>query len=323
MLLSKKWSVGRRVAVILVVTAAAGLVPLALTRAGLLPWVQPSSPAGVLLGLLGAVIIAFEMALYVRKKLRRYKGWPPALWNVRLWLWVHVVLGIAVLPVILLHAAYGFGGLVPAATMVLFLLTIASGVWGLVLQQWLPQALIEDVPDETVASQVDRVAASYVGRKPVVWSTEHDRDRTGEVFRLLESLTLAGAEPGEVLPVPGGGTMVAARTEALVRGKPADQLWQFCEGLLVPYLERGRGSDSPLRSEYEARRRFAQLRESLPAEALAAVDRMEELARLRREWDTQVGVNRWLHAWVPVHLGLSAAMTGLMAVHAVRALKYW
>jgi hypothetical protein len=321
-LLSKNWSVGRRVAVILAATAAAGLIPYAVMRATG-RWVEPSSLPGVLLGLLGAAIIFFEMALYVRKKFRRFKGWPPVLWNVRVWLWVHVVLGIAVLPVILVHGKYGFGGFVPALTMALFLATIASGVWGLVVQQWLPQELIDSVPDETVASQVNRVAAAYVGRKPVVWSKEHDRDRTGEIFRLLEGLTLEGAEPGEVLPVPGGGAAVAARSEALVRGKPAEELWKFCEGLLVPYLERGKSSGSPLASEYDARRRFTQLRESLPAEAFPAIDRLEELAQYRREWDAQRRVNGWLHAWVPVHLGLSAAMTGLMIVHAVRALKYW
>lgn len=322
MLLSKNWSVGRRVAVILAATAAAGLVPLAVMRATG-RWVQPSSQLGVLLGVLGALIIFFEMALFVRKKFRMFKGWPPLLWNVRVWLWVHVVLGIAVLPIILVHGAYGLGGFVPALTMILFLATIASGVWGLVVQQWLPQELIDAVPDETVASQVDRVAASYVGKKPVVWSTENDRDRTGEIFRLLEALTLEGAEPGEVLPVPGGGVAVAARSEALVRGKPAEELWKFCEGLLVPYLERGKSSSSPLASEYDARRRFNQLRESLPAEAFPAIDRLEELARYRREWDSQQRVNGWLHAWVPLHLGLSAAMTGVMLVHAVRALKYW
>ncbi len=322
MLLSKNWPVGRRVAVILAATAAAGLLPLLVMRATGTR-VEPSSPWGVGLGLVGAVVIFFEMALYVRKKFRRFKGWPPALWNVRVWLWVHVVLGIAVLPVILVHGAYGLGGLVPAATMILFLATIASGVWGLVVQQWLPQSLIDEVPDETVASQVDRVAASYIGKKPVVWSREHDRDRTGEIFRLLEALTREGAEPGEVLPVPGGGAAVAARSEALVRGKPAEELWKFCEGILVPYLERGRASGSPLASEYDARRRYAQLRETLPAGAFPAIDRLEQLARYRREWDAQERVNGWLHAWVPVHLGLSAAMTGVMVVHAVRALKYW
>jgi len=321
-LLSKNWSVGRRVSVILAATALAAALPYAVMRP-LNAWVEPSSTAGVVLGLVGLVVIVFEMLLMLRKRYRRVRGWPPLLWNVRLWLWVHVVLGVAVLPVILVHGKYGFGGILPAATMALFLATIASGVWGLVVQQWLPQELIDEVPDETVASQVDRVAAGYIGKKPAVWSKEHDRDRTGEVFRLLESLTLEGAEPGEVLPVPGGGAAVEARSEALVRDKPAEELWLFCEGILVPYLERGRASLSPLRSEYEARRRFAQLRQTLPAEAFPAIDRLEQLAKYRREWDTQRRVNAWLHAWVPAHVGLSAAMTGLMFVHAVRALKFW
>jgi hypothetical protein len=41
--------------------------------------------------------------------------------------------------------------------MILFLLVIASGVYGLVLQQWLPRKLFEDVPSETIASQINAI----------------------------------------------------------------------------------------------------------------------------------------------------------------------
>jgi hypothetical protein len=50
---------------------------------------------------------------------------------------------------------------------------------------------------------------------------------------------------------------------------------------------------------------------------------LEELADRRRGWDAQARVQWWLHNWLLVHLPASAAMTMLMTVHAVKALKYW
>ena len=36
---------------------------------------------------------------------------------------------------------------------------IASGVWGLALQQFLPTVMLEEIPAETIHSQIDRVLA--------------------------------------------------------------------------------------------------------------------------------------------------------------------
>ena len=43
----------------------------------------------------------------------------------------------------------------------------------------------------------------------------------------------------------------------------------------------------------------------------------------RRQFDTQQTVHRWLHTWLPVHIGLSVAVTILLAAHIWTALKYW
>ncbi|MBX9579573.1 MAG: hypothetical protein K2X87_04625, partial [Gemmataceae bacterium] len=70
-------------------------------------------------------------------------------------------------------------------------------------------------------------------------------------------------------------------------------------------------------------REFARLRAAVPAAAHGAAGRLEELADLRRQWDHERRLAFWLHNWLAVHLPLSVAMTGLMLVHAARALKYW
>jgi hypothetical protein len=92
---------------------------------------------------------------------------------------------------------------------------------------------------------------------------------------------------------------------------------------LLPFLRGEARRRSPLVSRTEAERRFTQLRETLPESATPVVDRLEGLADLRRQWDFQSRLNWWLHGWLVVHLPLSIAMTGLMIVHAIRALKYW
>jgi hypothetical protein len=144
---------------------------------------------------------------------------------------------------------------------------------------------------------------------------------------LIEALTTAPPEYDERELRAGTSRatllFVAARGEPAVVGQPAADLLSFRDKILVPYLTGQARRRSPLLARTEAERRFDLLRETLPPSATKAVDRLEELADFRRQWDFQARLNWWLHGWLLLHLPLSVAMTGLMVVHAVRALKYW
>jgi hypothetical protein len=59
-----------------------------------------------------------------------------------------------------------------------------------------------------------------------------------------------------------------------------------------------------------------------PDPVAAALDRLEELCRERRRLAEQDRLHRWLHAWLLVHVPLSAALLVLGVVHAVTALYY-
>lgn len=309
MLVGKRRSLRGRVAAILLWTAGITLaVGLLLVAAGGWP-PKSSSPLGVFLGFVGGAIVLFEMALLPRKWLRWLR-----LVRTRVWMRLHIWLGLVCLPVILVHAGLGFGGPLPAVTLTLFLLVIASGIWGLVMQQWLPEKLLDEAPAETIASQTDFVGDYHAE----------------EAIRLVEGLTNLPPEVDELFEANGaraGGAKVVAlvgvtRGQPVVIGQPALELAAFRDGVLVPYL-RGEHPNSPLATRAEAERRFTQLREAVPEAAIPAIDRLGHLADLRRQWDYQVRLNRWLHNWLAVHLPLSIMMTGLMIVHAVRALKYW
>jgi hypothetical protein len=305
-LLGKSKSVRARIAAIVAATAIITAVGAGLPWLGakfrFWNWPAASSWYGVLLGITGGLIVFFEMAIWPRKKLRSWK-----LGRTRLWMKLHVWLGLVCLPVIVVHTGFGFGGPLAAFTLILFLLVTASGIWGLVLQQWLPEKLLAEVPNETVASEIGFVADVH----------------TAEAMQLVETLTTAPPEFDAFDPRAAAGVRVVARGEPLVSGRSAGELHLFRDTVLVPFLQGEATRRSPLVSRTESERRFALLRDTLPLAAAPAVERLEELADLRRQWDSQSRVNMWLHGWLILHLPLSVAMTGFMVIHAVRALKYW
>jgi hypothetical protein len=272
------------------VTAAGVAFAVAGNVAGLWPWPPPpSSPLGILCGIIGGLIVLFEMLILPRKWFRgkRLGG------NTRVWMKWHIWMGLVCLPVILIHAGFGFGGLLPAVTLALFLLVTVSGIWGLIMQQWLPQMLLEDIPGETVASQINRMGDYHAD----------------EADRLITGLVTVPPEAEYATP--------------LISGPLAAELVTFRDDVLLPYLQDGSRSRSPLATPADAEQRFGRLREAVPAEARPALDRLQELTDLRRRWDAQARINFWLHNWLLFHLPLSVAMTSLMILHAIRALKYW
>jgi hypothetical protein len=271
------------------VTLAGVLVAAGGAAVGLWAWPpQPSSPLGVFCGVVGGLIVLFEMLILPRKWFRGKR-----LGNTRTWMALHIWMGLICLPVILIHAGFGFGGPLTTVTLVLFLLVTFSGVWGLIMQQWLPQKILEDIPGESIATQIDRLGNTLAE----------------EAARSVSALVTVPPE--------------AELAEPVVTGPLAAELVAFRDEVLIPYLQDGNRSRSPLATPADAEQRFARLREAVPPEARQALDRLQELAELRRRWDTQSRIYFWLHNWLLLHLPLSVAMTSLMILHAVRALKFW
>lgn len=284
MLVGRHHSPRRRIANVLAATlliTGPAIVWAVGARAGWWDWPRASSPTGVLLGVASGLLVFFEMLIWPRKWFRGTR-----LGRTRTWMWWHVWLGLVSLPVTLIHSGFALGGTLSAATMILFLVVIGSGVWGLVVQQWLPQKIFADVPNETVAGL----------------SGHAIRGAAAECRQLVLSLSAAGGTD---------------------RGGAYESLVAFQTRTLDPYLDRGRYSGSALASRGEATRHFVRLRTTLPAPARPVLDRMESLADLRRQWDAQLRITGWLHGWLLVHLPASVAMTTFMCVHAVVALKYW
>lgn len=293
MLLGKTQPVRKRVLNIIFATLGVFFAGVAFAVAGhvvgLWAWPPPpSSPLGLACGVIGGLIVIFEMLILPRKW---YRG--KRLGRTRAWMAWHVWMGLICLPIIVIHAGFGFGGLLTSVTLWLFLLVTVSGIWGLIVQQWLPQMLLEDVPGETVASQINRMGDYHAD----------------EADRLITSLVTVPPEAELATPI--------------ISGPLAAELVAFRDDVLLPYLQDGSRSRSPLATPTDAEQRFGRLREAVPEEARKTLDRLQELADLRRRWDFQSRINFWLHNWLLFHLPLSVAMSSLMILHAIRALKFW
>jgi len=130
---------------------------------GWVSWPRASEPLPLVLGVLAAGIIGFEMALAIRKRARGKKNRITGkhLKATKWWTRWHVYLGILALPLGVLHSAFHFGGPLTTVLLLLFVVVILSGVWGLIVQQWLPSKLLNDFPNETIISEVPGVMKSY------------------------------------------------------------------------------------------------------------------------------------------------------------------
>jgi hypothetical protein len=288
-----------------------------------------SSRTGLLAGIAGGLIIVFELLLWPRKRVRSWR-----LGSAQAWLRAHIWLGILAVPLVLMHARLLFiGGLLNWALMAMFFIVIASGIWGLVLQQYLPRVILEQVPAETIYDQIGHVARQQCreaeklvdalcerapGHGPADHATdgtpfdseEEEADDGYAVVTGFRSMTGIQGKVVETLAIYATipGTLPIRRTFAAE---------------IRPYLLDGRASGAAIAQPQVAARTFAALRSGSPAAAVDLIDWLEQACERRRQFDLQATLHRWLHAWLLVHVPLSVALGVLLAIHVPIALWYW
>jgi hypothetical protein len=303
--------------VVLAAAACAAWYAVEWTQSGRLP--GGSSRPGFVFGIVGGLIIVFELLLWPRKRVRSWR-----LGSAQSWLRAHVWLGLLSLPLVLMHARLlAIGGLFNVALMAVFLAVIASGIWGLVLQQFIPKTILDEVPAETIREQIEHVAARECADVErlvrAVCEPEGDADHAANPgadaaeFAVVTGFRAMTGIQGRVLETIPVYTVIAG-TRAITRRFYGD---------VRPYLLSGAGGGAPLAGRREADAFFATLRATSPAEAGAVIERMEQACEHRRQYDLQARLHDRLHAWLLVHVPLSAALGILLAVHVPVALWYW
>jgi hypothetical protein len=115
------------------------------------------TPLGLIFGTIALSIFIFAALLGVRKKI--------VLWRVgtvQRWLRAHIWLTLLTIPLVILHSGFRFGGPMTTLIVVLYIVVMVSGIYGLILQHYMPSAMMERLPAESVYEQIPHIRAQLV-----------------------------------------------------------------------------------------------------------------------------------------------------------------
>jgi hypothetical protein len=287
------------------------------------------SAVGLVFGVVGFGFMIFAALLGARKRVPTWR-----LGRAQAWMRGHLWLGLLSLPLILFHGGFHFGGTLTRVLMWLLIITVVSGVFGAVLQNYLPRMMTTDVPLETIYDEIgnvrsalreeaDRALEALCGDMGFGTSdTEGQRAGGFTALRPIVASTMP-LRTSAAVSAGASATAVAPVIETVrLQGEESAALKRFYTQELRVYLQEPRKYGQRLAGADKAKMAFAGLRTLLPATAHATLADLEDICDEARQLLRQERLHRWLHGWLLVHIPLSLALIVLGAVHAVTALRY-
>jgi hypothetical protein len=264
------------------------------------------TPLGVVFGSLAFLIFLFAAALGIRKKRRLWR-----IGSAQFWLKAHIWLTVLTIPLVLYHCGFHLGG--PHTTWLMFLygVVMGSGIFGLVLQQFMPKLMKERLPREVVFEQIPHI------RGLILDAAKAFREELAEASK-------TAAPPAAPLP-EAGGVPESRPTSAATASKedPSLQiLTEFMDSECLPYLQRRRGTGMRLGDQRMAQNIFRLLRLNVTEKWSPRVEELFRWCEDRRLMDLQVRLHHWLHGWLLVHVPTSFVLLIYTAWHAWVAVRY-
>jgi hypothetical protein len=275
------------------------LAVAALAGYGVLAWRAPEgwkggSTAGLWYGTIGALLMVYAGLLAAHRRLMRWQ-W---LGRRQTWLRGHIWLGLLSGVFLLCHSGFHWGGTLTICLWIAVGGTLLTGIFGLLLQQWLPRTMTTRVPAEAPYEQIPHLCAVM----------RHKADG------------LVDAVCGQAnAPIDLESTRAAVR----FREDGRMQLRLYYEQDVRPFLAPRPPRQSPLLSPLRTEARFGELGQMSGLES--AQGPLAELAGLcdeRRQLVEQERLYLMLHAWLLLHLPLSAAVLVLGVAHIIATLYY-
>jgi hypothetical protein len=251
---------------------------------------------GYVLGTAGALLIVWLTLLGVRK--RRYAS---TLGTVQGWASAHVYLGSAVLVVGTLHAAFEFGWNVHTLAWALMVVVVLSGFYGLYAYLEHPRRLAAIRAGSARERLFDELLE--IDRRTQALADQCAADVQSAVRSAIARTALGGGVTSQLFGTDRSQFLqpAGARDGTATTGNVDQQP-------LIDYV----ASRAP-RSEKRAEAATLQTLLSLLARRQAV------LRRMRRD----IQLDAWLKAWLYVHVPLSIALLGALAVHVVVTFLYW
>jgi hypothetical protein len=266
-----------------------------------------NSLPGVIYGIVGYGMMLYAGLMGARKKV--------PLWRIgraAVWMRGHLWLGALSLPMILFHSAFYARGPLTFVLMVLLVTVFLSGVTGAMLQHFLPQRILADVPLETIYEQIPTV-----------------RDQLrAEASSILDDLCQRpGAVAVAASPLETGRSVPAAAVEEeerivdLTEAEQVNLLQAYNTGIL-PFLRDPESPDTILGNAKHSAVFFEALRRQLPASTHESVSDLESICDEERQLTRQRRFYVLLHGWLLVHVPLSITLLVLGGIHALVAIHY-
>ncbi len=263
---------------------------LALLAVGLRLWCEPDGEEtlpgggriGLIYGLLGGGIIVFAWLL---SALRFVPSW----WFIgsrAFWLKGHIWFSLLAFILILCHSGLRFGGPFEQFLYLVFFLVVVTGIFGVVLQQFLPRWMTIEVPCEVPYEQIPNVCATLRAKA--------DQEMDAKC----------------VAPAPATIARIQQWYAEIVRPFLS---WPSANPLLT---------DASKTAQVFAEMRALPSVDHPSSKAPELLTRLEEYCNERRRLARQESLHRLLHGWLYLHVPLSAAMMVMMLVHAAVTLYY-
>jgi hypothetical protein len=274
------------------------------------------SALGLVFGAIGFGFMIFAALLGARKRVPVWR-----IGRAQAWMRGHLWFGLLSLPLILFHGGFHFGGTLTSLLMWLLIITVVSGVFGAVLQHYVPRVMTTDVKLETIYDEIGSVQRSLReeadrGVEALCGSLGFGKSTKAEVQRA------GGFSAARTMATASGGAVAAAAETIVLSEEERAPLRQFYLSEMRPFLEQPKQRRARLANADQANRAFSGLRTLMPESAQATLQDLEDICDEARQLVRQEQLHHLLHAWLLVHIPLSLTLILLGAVHAVMALRY-
>jgi hypothetical protein len=115
------------------------------------------TPVGLVFGTIAFAIFIFATLFSARKRVVLWR-----LGTLQRWMRAHIWLTLLTVPLVLLHSGFRLGGPMTMLLMTLYTIVMVSGIYGLILQHYMPHIMKERLAAETVFEQIPHIRAQLV-----------------------------------------------------------------------------------------------------------------------------------------------------------------
>lgn len=316
------------------------------------------TPYGILLGGAAFGIFIFAALLGPRKKKRLWR-----VGTVESWLRAHIWLSIFTIPLVLFHCGLERGGPMTTLLLTLYTVVMASGFYGLALQQFMPRMMTQRLTLEVVYEQIPHlrdllVEQALVAKLALLPGEGKEREKLVKELRsryadddfksfkerhkftankwedlLAPPAAKAAAAPPKAAAAPAPPqiegvapvpTEIAVATAELPPVDPSPEtLIEFLDKEVIPYLKAWRGEKIRLGKRQSSDDLFRLLKLNVAAPYRLQVEAMQSWCDDRRQMDLQMKLHHWLHGWLLVHIPFSLLLIIFTGWHAVAALLFF